>query len=81
MSLIYDIADEYLPDVTILGVDGPNTGLAGDIVDKVLDAAVHAATARLEGISEAQGDKRDRMSMIVAGNEMNTSINALKVSK
>ena len=41
-KLIYDIADEYLPDVTVLGVDGPNTGLAREIVNKVLDAAASA---------------------------------------
>mgnify|MGYP001825180506 CR=1 FL=1 len=47
-------------------------------INKVLDAAVEAATERLIGVSEAQGAKRDKLSMIVAGNSMIDEINKLR---
>jgi hypothetical protein len=42
MSIIYDIADEYLPDKNVYGIDSPDVLLAEEIVCKVLDAAVEA---------------------------------------
>jgi len=42
MSLQDEIADEYLPDVHVNGMDCPDTESAKDIINKVLDAVVEA---------------------------------------
>ena len=62
--------DEYWPMEDESEID--------EIINKILDAAVEAATERLIGVSEAQGAKRDKLSMIVAGNSMIDEINKLR---
>jgi len=42
MSLQDEIADEYLPDVHVNGMDCPDTESAKEIINKVLDAAMQA---------------------------------------
>ena len=59
-KLIYDIADEYLPDHTVSGMDCPNVGLAEEIVNKVLDAVLEKADSlgwvSIEAINELRGE-------------------------
>ena len=40
--LSYEIADEYLPDTHVNGMDCPDTQLADEIINKILDAIVNA---------------------------------------
>lgn len=40
MSLQDEIADEYLPDIHVNGMDCPDTESAKEIINKVLDAVV-----------------------------------------
>jgi hypothetical protein len=79
MSLQEEIAGRYLePIYDDKGMETEDIELAKEIVSKILDAAVEAAKERLIGVSEAQGAKRDKLSMIVAGNCMIDSINKLR---
>lgn len=66
MSLQDEIADEYLPDINVNGMDCPDTESAKEIISKVLDAAVQAAIVELNELDCIYGETQDIVDAINA---------------
>ena len=60
MSLIYEIADEYLPDKNVYGIDSPDVLLAEEIVCKVLDV-VYEEIAPIQAMTKEGMEIKDKV--------------------